>query len=95
MRILEDNGVNVIHNFMYTELLLYLAIGSCSNSTIARWSANEKSIIDLHKSNNAPYKNIEQEWTKLLIKNYNLHKANDFTYNFTIFIGNTKLLEIG
>ena len=59
-RILEDNRVNVIHNFTYPELLLYLAIGSCLNSKIARWSVNKKSMIDLQKSNIAPYQNIEQ-----------------------------------
>ena len=48
--------------------------------TIARWSANEKSMIDLQKSNNAPYQNIEQEWMKLLIKQCNLHETNDFSY---------------
>ena len=48
--------------------------------TCARWSANEKSMIDLQKSNVAPYQNAEQEWTKLLIKQYNLHETNDFTY---------------
>ena len=46
---------------MYPELLLYLAIGSCSNLIIARCSANKKIIIDLQKSNNAPYQNMEQE----------------------------------
>ena len=79
-RILEENRVNAIHNFMYTELLLYLVIGSCSNLTIARWSANEKSMIDPQKSNNAPYQNIEQECMKMLIKQYNIHEKNDFTY---------------
>ena len=39
---------------MYPELLIYLVIGSCLNSTIARWSTNEKSMIDLQKSNNTP-----------------------------------------
>ena len=39
---------------MYPELLLYLAIGICSNSKIARWSSNKKSMIDLQNSNNAP-----------------------------------------
>ena len=57
-RILEDNLVNVIHHFMYPEILLYLAIGSCSNSTIARWSENKKSMIDMQKSNNSPYQNV-------------------------------------
>ena len=65
---------------MYPELLIYLTIVSCSNSKIARWSANKKSIIDLHKSNNAPFQNIEQEWMKLLIKQYNIHETNDFLY---------------
>ena len=65
---------------MYPEILLYLAIGSCSNSTIARWYANEKSMIDMQKSNNAPYQNAEQERMKLLIKQYNLHKKNYFPY---------------
>ena len=80
---------------MYPELLLYLAISSCSNLTISRWSTNEKSMTDLQKSNNSPYKNIEQELTKLLIKNYNVHEKNDFPYKCTIFISNTKLLYIG
>ena len=39
---------------MYPELLLYLVIGSCSNSTSTRWYAKEKSMIDLQKSNNDP-----------------------------------------
>ena len=39
---------------MYTELLLYLAIGSHSNLTISQWYANENSMIDMQKSNNAP-----------------------------------------
>ena len=39
---------------MYPELLLYLVIGRCSNSTIARWSANQNSMIDTQKINNAP-----------------------------------------
>ena len=65
---------------MYPELLLYLDIGSFSSLTIARWYANEKSMIDLQKSNNAPYQNSEQEWMKLLIKQYNLHETNDFPY---------------
>ena len=55
-------------------------MGSCSNSTIAWWSANKKSMIDMRNSNNAPYQNAEQEWTKLLIKQYNIHEANEFTY---------------
>ena len=63
---------------MYPELLLYLVIISCSNSTIVRWSVNEKSMIDLQKSNNYPYQNAEQEWIKLLIKQYNIHKKNYF-----------------
>ena len=37
-------------------------------------------MIDLQKSNNAPYQNAEQEWMKLLIKQYNLHETNDFPY---------------
>ena len=37
-------------------------------------------MIDLQKSNNAPYQNAEQEWMKLLIKQYNLHEKNDFPY---------------
>ena len=78
--LLEDNGVNVIHNFMYTYVLLYLRIISCSSLIIVRWSANMKSMIDLQKSNNAPYQNIEQEWMKLLIKQYNIHETNDFPY---------------
>ena len=45
---------------MYPELLLYLDIGSFSSLTIARWYANEKSMIDLQKSNNAPYQNVER-----------------------------------
>ena len=45
-----------------------------------RWSSNEKIMIDLQKSNNAPYQNSEQEWMKLLIKQYNLHETNDFPY---------------
>ena len=65
---------------MYPELVLYLAISSCSDSKIARWSANEKSMIDLKKSNNAPYQNAEQEWMKLLIKKYNLHEINYSPY---------------
>ena len=65
---------------MYPELLLYLAIRSCYNLTIARCSANEKIIIDLQKSNTAPYQNAEQEWMKLLIKQYNLHETNSFSY---------------
>ena len=40
----------------------------------------KKSMIDLQKSNNASYKNAEQEYMKLIIKQYNLHKTNDFTY---------------
>ena len=59
-RILEENRVNIIHHFMYPELLLYLATGSCSNPTIAQWYANNKSMIDVQNSNNAPYQNIEQ-----------------------------------
>ena len=39
---------------MYPELLIYLAIGSCLNSKIARWFANKKSMIDMQKINNAP-----------------------------------------
>ena len=65
---------------MYPYLLLYLAICSCLNQTISRWSENEKSVIYLQKSNNATYQNTEQECMKLLIKKYNLHKTNDFTY---------------
>ena len=65
---------------MYPELLIYLAIGSCLNSITARFYANEKSMIDLQKSNNAPYQNAEQEWTKLLIKQYNIHEAKYFPY---------------
>ena len=65
---------------MYPELLLYLAIGSCLNVTIARWSANEKSMIAIQNSNNDPYQNIEQEWMKMLIKKYNLHETNYFPY---------------
>ena len=65
---------------MYPELLLYLEIGSCSNLTITWWSGNEKSMIDMQKSNNAPYKNVEQEWMKLLIKQCNLNETNDFPY---------------
>ena len=53
-RILEDIGVNVINNFMYPELLLYLATGSCLNYTIERGYTNEKSMIYLQKSNNSP-----------------------------------------
>ena len=34
----------------------------------------------MQKSNNAPYQNAEQEWMKLLIKQYNLHETNDFPY---------------
>ena len=34
----------------------------------------------MQKSNNDPYQNSEQEWMKLLIKKYNLHETNDFTY---------------
>ena len=45
---------------MYLELLLYLAIESCLNLTIVRWSTDEKSIIDPQKSNNAPNQNTEQ-----------------------------------
>ena len=37
-------------------------------------------MIDMQKSDNAPYQNEEQECMKLLIKQYNLHKTNDFTY---------------
>ena len=65
---------------MYPELLLYLAIGGCSNLTITRWSVNGKSMIDLQKNISAPYQNMEQEWMKLLIKQYNLHKKNDPPY---------------
>ena len=65
---------------MYPELLLYLAIVSCYNSKIARWYENERIMIDIQKSNNAPYQNAEQEWMKLLIKQYNLHETNDFPY---------------
>ena len=65
---------------MYPEILLYLAIGSCSDLKIVRWSANGNSMIDLQKSNNATYQNAEQEWTKLLIKQYNLHNKNYFPY---------------
>ena len=65
---------------MYPELLLYLLIGNCSNSTIARWYANDKSMIDLQKINNDHYQNAKQEWMKLLIKKYNLHETNDFPY---------------
>ena len=57
---------------MYSEILLYLATGSCFNLKIARWSANKKSMIDLKKINNAPYQNAEQEWMSLLIKQYNI-----------------------
>ena len=59
-RILEDNLENVIHHFMYPELLLYLVIVSCSESIIERWSVNKKSVIDLQNSNNVPYQNAEQ-----------------------------------
>ena len=79
-RIIEDGRVNVINHFMYPELLIYLGTGSCSNLTIMRWYTNGKSIIDIQKSNNATYQNTEQEWTKLLIKQYILHKTNDFPY---------------
>ena len=37
-------------------------------------------MIDQQKSNNAPYQNTEQEWMKPLIKQYNLHEKNYFTY---------------
>ena len=75
---------------MHPELLLYLAMGSCSNLTIARWSADEKILIDLQNSNNDPYQNVEQEWMNLLIKKFNPHKTNDFLIKCTIFIFNTK-----
>ena len=65
---------------MYPKLLIYLEIESFSNQKIEWWSANEKSIIDMQKSNNAPYQNVEQEWIKLLIKQYNLHETNAFPY---------------
>ena len=65
---------------MYPELLLYLVIRSFSNLIITRWSVIDKSMIDLQNINNAPYQNAEQEWMKLLIKQYNLHKTNDFPY---------------
>ena len=69
-----------MHCFIYTELLIYLAIGSCLNLTIAQCNVNEKSTIDLQKSNDTPYKNKEQEWMKLLVEQYNLHEKNDFPY---------------
>ena len=72
---------------MYPELLLYLAIGSCLNSTIVRWSVIKNSMIDLQNSNNAPYQNTEQEWMKLLIKQYNIHKTNDYTYQMYYIYG--------
>ena len=65
---------------MYSELLLYLEIRGFSNSKISWWSANETFMIDLQKSNNASYQNAEQEWMKLLIKQYNIHEKNDFPY---------------
>ena len=65
---------------MYREVLLYSDIGIFLNSTISRWSANKKSMIDLQKSNNASYQNVEQEWMKLLIKQYNLHETNYCPY---------------
>ena len=37
-------------------------------------------MIDIQKSNNARYQHAEQEWMKLLIKKYNIHKKNDFPY---------------
>ena len=72
---------------MYPELLLYLAIRDCSNLTNTRWYANKKSMIDLQKSNNAPYQNAEQEWMKLLIKPYNPHETNDFPYKMYYIYG--------
>ena len=41
------------------------------------------------------YQNAEQEWMKLLIKQYNLHETIIFLIKFTIFIDNTKWLDIG
>ena len=65
---------------MYPELLIYLAIRIFSNSTITWWSANKKSMIDLQKSKITPCQNVEQECMKLLMKQYNAQKTNDFPY---------------
>ena len=65
---------------MYPELLLYLEIGSYSDSIIVWCSVNDNIIVDLQKSNNTPYRNVEQECMNLLIKQYNLHETNDFPY---------------
>ena len=62
---------------------------------MARWSENEKSMIYLQKINNAPYQNSEQEWIKLLIKQYSPHYTNDFPYQMYYILGNTKWLDIG
>ena len=67
-------------SFYVSRTILYLAISSCSNAKIAQWYANKKSMVDLQKRNNSPYKNAEQERTKLLIKPYNLYETTDFPY---------------